>query len=353
MDTVEVNTVEEECEQFGEDLDAGVFKCTVRENEHAREYQECEDLTEESPMEETKDREVEKEFYCKLFKKGYLDCNVCHVCKRLFNDKYKECRRETKKSGEENTWSNPDKLNELTYHRLIRVAEPFKGLFNVDEEKIQQIAEKMREEGFRSEEPVVVWLEKCTVVDGHTRLRAAQIVGVSPEFIRVSFNTEREAIEYCISRSRDRHNRTDAEIVKSVELLDKRKDKRENLKQYRSTESSSEPSDKTSARKTADLVGVSETKVKKIRAILDNADSLTIDSVRRGEKGINSAYQEVQKKNKENGSVQISFRLLSTYHEELKKITETKKMKLSSLLNNIIKTYLKEKERVSISPLDK
>jgi hypothetical protein len=61
MDTAEVNTAEEECEQFGEGLDAGASKCTVHEKEHVEGYQECENLTEETLKEEKKTREKSDE----------------------------------------------------------------------------------------------------------------------------------------------------------------------------------------------------------------------------------------------------------------------------------------------------
>ena len=54
-----------------------------------------------------------------------------------------------------------------------------------------------------------------------------------------------------------------------------------------------------SARNTADLLGISTTKVERTRAVLDHADPQTIEEVKQGRKSINKACTETQKKRRE------------------------------------------------------
>ena len=57
----------------------------------------------------------------------------------------------------------------------IRTAAPFKTLFPIREDVLNRIVTDMEQHGFDSGHPIVVWSgKKLTVVDGHTRLLAAQ-----------------------------------------------------------------------------------------------------------------------------------------------------------------------------------
>ena len=79
---------------------------------------------------------------------------------------------------------------------------------------------------------------------------------------------------------------TDADILRCVEALDKRKNKNDNLKQFKDTEPSTEGSvgRSASAQKTAEIVGISRPKVERVRTILDHADDDTKQAVLNGEK---------------------------------------------------------------------
>ena len=57
----------------------------------------------------------------------------------------------------------------------IHTASPFKDLFPIKESVLNEIAEDMKQNGFDFAHPIIIWAgHKVTVVDGHTRLAAAQ-----------------------------------------------------------------------------------------------------------------------------------------------------------------------------------
>ena len=60
---------------------------------------------------------AERDLNCDFFKKGFLDCDVCHVCRFFFNGKFNECRTETEKLGKDISYA---RLSELSYLRLAK-----------------------------------------------------------------------------------------------------------------------------------------------------------------------------------------------------------------------------------------
>jgi hypothetical protein len=106
--------------------------------------------------------------------------------------------------------------------KLARRA-PFNGLFPINPKIQEAIAEDMEEHGFDESKPIDVWQEEMVVLDGHTRLAAAEEKGFETVFIHChSFPNEGLALEYAIHNQRDRRNFTDADIMRCVEVLDKR-----------------------------------------------------------------------------------------------------------------------------------
>ncbi len=184
----------------------------------------------------------------------------------------------------------------------IITKEPFEGLFPIDNHTLQAVIEDMKVNGYDPGCPVTVWKGKRICIDGHTRLMAAESCGIKdvPAFGK-HFESEDGALQYAIHCQRDRRNMTDADIVRCVEVVDKRKQlggQESNVnaaKTNGSTEAAvSEPTSET----TAKTVGTSASKVKKVRAIIDHADEKTKEAVKGGEKSIHKAYTETQKKRK-------------------------------------------------------
>jgi protein gp37 len=123
-----------------------------------------------------------------------------------------------------------------------------------------------------------------------------------------SFATEDEALAYAIHLQRNRRNLTDAEIIRCIEALDRRKQrggdhKSENYKKSKPPNGGIDSGKSVSAKETAKVVGISLRKVERARTVLEHADEPVKEAVKAGEMSINRAYQLTQEKRKlqENG----------------------------------------------------
>ena len=169
----------------------------------------------------------------------------------------------------------------------IRTASPFKDLFPIRETTLNEIVEDMKKNGYDYAHPITIWAgHKVTVVDGHSRLKAALQVGMSkvPIMLR-NFADEEEALQYAIHSQSGRRNLTDAELLNCISLIDTK---------YSRGGSSKAPREAfgKSAQKTADLLGISRGKVEKLRTVNDHASSQVKDAILNGELSVNKAYNE-------------------------------------------------------------
>lgn len=109
----------------------------------------------------------------------------------------------------------------------LELAQPFSDIFPERSDVVQAIEAKMAATGYDMAQPIVIWQRepgtKPVVVDGNQRCRAARKAKIDVGVFFQSFASEDEAVDYAISRQRDRRNLTDLELRKCVELLDKRK----------------------------------------------------------------------------------------------------------------------------------
>lgn len=169
----------------------------------------------------------------------------------------------------------------------IRTASPFKDLFPIKETTLNEIVEDMKKNGYDYAHPITIWAgHKVTVVDGHSRLKAALQVGMSkvPIMLR-NFADEEEALQYAIHSQSGRRNLTDAELLNCISLIDTKYSRGGSSKTAREVFGNS-------AQKTADILGISKTKVEKLRTVNDHASSQIKDAVLNGELSVNKAYNE-------------------------------------------------------------
>ncbi len=174
----------------------------------------------------------------------------------------------------------------------IRTAAPFKNLFPIRENILNEIAADMKQNGYDYAHPVIIWAgHKVTVVDGHTRLAAALKIGLTKIPITLKdFESEEEALKYAIKSQSNRRNLTDSELYTCIHELDKRNPKGGN----ENTEASHEASGKT-AQKTADLLGISRAKVERLRTVNDHATDKTKAAIAAGKMTINKAYNQTMR----------------------------------------------------------
>jgi len=168
---------------------------------------------------------------------------------------------------------------------MLKTAEPFSSLFPVRETVLAEIIEDMNINGFDAGHPIVLW--NMTIVDGHTRLRAAIAAGIEdvPVICR-KFTDECDALEYAIRSQRNRRNLTDWELFQCLKKLDFRK------KIGRPGINCSYQAGKSSD-VLAEMLGISRAKIEKLRAIMDHGSDEVKDAIRQGKYSINGAYQAV------------------------------------------------------------
>lgn len=183
----------------------------------------------------------------------------------------------------------------------------FRSLFPGNNGLVETIGNHMQENGYDQSQPIILWdrteeegRNALYVVDGHTRLVAAKQIGLPRVYVdRKKFPDEEAALQYAIHNQRDRRNITDADILRCIEAVDKLKfrggDRRSESAKSK-TSSEAIDSIKSSAAKTAKIVGTSKTKVEKARTLMRHVDEDTKNDVLAGKKSLHRAYQEIQNK---------------------------------------------------------
>lgn len=190
--------------------------------------------------------------------------------------------------------------------KSIKPGSPFAELLPISPDVLKAVTENITSYGFDPGQPLTVWLEHDVLLDGHTRLRAAIKAGIdSIPAVYVSFRSEDAALDYAISRQRDRRQLTDDVLLHLVQQLDKRNTRGGDT---RSTQAKSKAQDcatgKTSE-KTARLLGISPRKVEQIRTIQDHSNKEIMDRVLAGDWSVNKACGEIKKRKTEKSATPV------------------------------------------------
>ena len=170
----------------------------------------------------------------------------------------------------------------------VKTASPFKDLFPLRPNDLEKVEESMKADGYDTAHPIILWAgHDLIVVDGHTRLAAAQKL-MFPRIpaIRKDFKDEAEALEYAIKSQVNRRNLDDAELLRCLTELDKRK-KTGPAKSLASRDA--KPG--KSSEQTAKLLGVSQAKVERLRTVNDHATDEVKEAVKSGKMSANKAYK--------------------------------------------------------------
>jgi ParB family chromosome partitioning protein len=114
------------------------------------------------------------------------------------------------------------------YARTMELAElgeepEIAALFKIHENTLKEVTASIKQNGYDSAEPVVIWKSRNVIVDGHTRVKAAKLAGLTEiPVIEKEFEDVYAAILYTFERQANRRNLTQAEIyAASVTLHDK------------------------------------------------------------------------------------------------------------------------------------
>ena len=197
-------------------------------------------------------------------------------------------------------------MEEMMISKIV-TRSPFKDLFAINSIVLKAIEEDMLEYGFDESAPIVLWNQGNVVIDGHTRLQAAKNIGLKEVSVCLGDFDEKSAIKYAIHNQRDRRNLTDSEILKRVEILDKRRmtgrHKEDEKNVIKVNNISSQGLEKnvikvnniSSHLQTAMAIGIAPSKVQKVRTILDSKNEEIKKEVCEGRKSIHAASEEIKR----------------------------------------------------------
>ncbi|HKL86367.1 MAG TPA: ParB/Srx family N-terminal domain-containing protein [Treponemataceae bacterium] len=239
----------------------------------------------------------------------------------------------------DNCNSGDRKIGFDVFIKDINYEEPFLSFFKINEEVLEAITEDMKKNGYDSSKPVVLWKKPNgdkVLIDGHTRVNAAKEAGLMKvvAYEKIFINVE-EAIEYAIHSQKARRNITNAELFKSIELIDSLKTPGN---QSASAEADYIP--ERSASRTARIANTSKSTVERARVVKNNPEEAQL--VREGKKSIYKACQDIKAKKTEQIPQEPPLAPLDLY-EPLKKFHIT--------LKNAIQDH--RQTELDIAPEDK
>jgi protein gp37/ParB-like chromosome segregation protein Spo0J len=174
---------------------------------------------------------------------------------------------------------------------------PDLALFPVGESERKAVAASMRAHGFDSAQPLVRWRETGYLVDGHTRLAAAEDAALADVLVLDrSFEDWDAAIDYAIARQRDRRNLTrqqmNAYTAHVVRTADRLKTHGAGARKLIAAGAaiSGKSADELGAK-----IGVSGDTVERVRKVLASDDEETKAKLLAGKIAPNAAYQRVKR----------------------------------------------------------
>lgn len=178
---------------------------------------------------------------------------------------------------------------EINLDKII-TSPTFAGLFPRNEKMVNIIADDIKINGYDKSQPIHIWKEQGTLIDGHHRYYATQIAGLTTiPVYEHSFENEEQALEYALKLQVERRNLNDAELYIAVTKLDSLK------KRGKKAAGAEEPKGKSSDA-LGDILGTSGRKVEKIRAINRDATEEVQKAIKNDKMSINAAYKTTRQK---------------------------------------------------------
>ena len=161
----------------------------------------------------------------------------------------------------------------------VKTDVPFKELFPVKEELLESIIGNMKQNGFDRTQPLIIWKEKDTLLDGHTRLKAVKEAGIKEiPVVYVSLSDKEAAVDYAYGLQFKRRNMDEAEKFQFTEsYLGHVAQKGKNESGWKKEE-------------LATLLSCSSRTAQRYITVLKNASKADKDAIIQGEKTINQVY---------------------------------------------------------------
>nr|MCR5188834.1 ParB/RepB/Spo0J family partition protein [Treponema sp.] len=120
--------------------------------------------------------------------------------------------------------STEDKIFTVSIDKL-HFDEDYKAVFKQEKDKVQRIAEDMKENGFDKSQPIIID-ENYAILDGNSRYMACQIAGITkvPVIIK-KFESKRDALLYELGLQMNRRNiADDSVLIDTYHTLAEKKD---------------------------------------------------------------------------------------------------------------------------------
>ena len=187
---------------------------------------------------------------------------------------------ETAKQNIQNKFGS-ERIQMIDINKL-KFDKDFKELFAQEPEKVERIAQNMKEHGFDKSQPIIV-TKNLLILDGNSKYLSSKIAGITvvPVIIK-DFANKEEELRYGLHLQLDRKNLSDSQIYAAFLRLEELKSEAKSTVDF------------TDA-KLAEQLKKSERQVQKMHELSKKADEQTLDKVASGELTINQAYSKVKK----------------------------------------------------------
>lgn len=233
----------------------------------------------------------------------------------------------------------------------VKTAMPFSELFEIRDADLEQVMDSIRQKGYDTLYPLVLWNEhENTVVDGHTRLSAAIKLGYKqvPAVYR-AFADEAEALEHTIAAQRIRRSLSPGEIIKCFFLL---KTKLEHQAEDARVKGLTPPSGRTTE-VIADLLGSTRGTIDKVERITRQGEPELVKAVEKDEITINKAHEIVKEAERRKRGVERIEKVMEKNHpkhQERFLMIKDFGRKVSKLYEEILNTNVDEFSGDDIKP---
>lgn len=181
------------------------------------------------------------------------------------------------------SFSGAKQLSQMIPLKDIKLDPEFQALFPLDEDMVVDVARSIEESGFDPTQPLVVWKEEGSLLDGHTRYAAAQKAGLFdvPVFYK-SFSDRDAAMFYALGLQLFRRNLSQQQLIFAADRLIKLGEKNGNVR-IKDIRASLEK-----------RLDIGKETAKKIIAVARDEEAR--EAVESGEKTINQAYKDMDKR---------------------------------------------------------
>jgi ParB family chromosome partitioning protein len=178
-------------------------------------------------------------------------------------------------------------------------------VFIYKQQMAQEISESIKADGYDKSQPLTLWKGKNVLLDGHTRLAAAKMAGLTEvPVVEMAFEEKEDAIFYTFQRQAMRRNLTPAEIFAALKLLPARKEK-----------------DGTgrAAERLAEQLGVSAAHIYHAKRVAKDAPEEDIEAVKEGKMSMKEAYMKItQPPSYKNRKIKVAANELPAAKEDIK-----------------------------------